>query len=552
MSEPMVGTHEVFNQPPLLADYDLAGSDPILGDALEREGGGWALGQLHDYGRRMASQEVIEWGFRANENKPVLHTHDRFGNRADHVEFHPSWHRLLDLAVAGGLHSLPWERGPGEGGFPARAALTFLSSQIEAGHWCPISMACSAIPTLRLQPEVASFWEPMQMSREYDPSLQPSSKKTGVMLGMGMTEKQGGSDVRSNTTEAEPVNGGGSGGEYVLTGHKWFMSSPMSDAFLVLANAPGGLSCFLLPRFTPDGEVNRIRLQRLKDKLGNWSNASSEAEFEGAWAQMVGEEGRGVRNIIEMVAGTRLDCITGSASLMRQAVTQATHHTVHRSAFGSPLIDKPAMLNVLADLEIETEMAVLLMMRVAGAFDRSTLDEHESQIKRILTPVAKYWVTKRCSEVVREALECLGGNGYVEDSMMPRLYRESPLNAIWEGSGNVIALDVIRVLTREGGAVEALRSELEQGAGFDHRLDHVISSVFDALRSPSHPEFNARRLVEGLAIAAGGFLMSRHGRSEVWEAFAASRLDSNHGYLYGTLPEGVDASSIIEPAIPVA
>jgi putative acyl-CoA dehydrogenase len=543
-------THEVFNQPPELVDYDLAGADPILVGSMEREGGGWAAEQVQSYGRKMASDEMITLGFKANENKPELLTHDRHGNRIDRVEFHNSWHQLLDFAVSEGLHSLPWERGPGEGGYPARVALTFLASQIEAGHWCPISMACSAIPTLRLQPEVASFWEPLQLSRDYDPSFQPAAKKTGVMFGMGMTEKQGGSDVRANTTIAEPLNGGGPGGEYLITGHKWFMSSPMSDAFLILARAPGGLSCFLLPRFTPDGELNRIWLQRLKNKLGNWSNASSEAEFDGAWAQMVGEEGRGVRSIIEMVAGTRLDCIVGSASLMRQAVTQAVHHSVHRSAFGSPLIEKQAMLNVLADLEVETEAAVLMMMRVAGAFDRADLDEHEAGIKRILTPVVKYWVTKRCSEVVREALECLGGNGYVEDSIMPRLYRESPLNAIWEGSGNVMALDVIRVLSREQDAVEALRQELDSASGVDPRLDRAVQSALRAVDTPEDPEYQARRLVEDLAMAVAGALLSEHGRPPVWDAFAMSRLESNHGYLYGTLPTSARVREIVEPAVP--
>ncbi len=548
----MPSTHEVFNQPPDLVDYDLAGADPVLIEAMGREGGGWASEKVQSYGRKMATQEMIALGFKANENKPELHTHDRHGNRIDRVEFHDSWHELLDLAVSEGLHSLPWEKGPGEGGFPARVALTFLASQIEAGHWCPISMASSAIPTLRLQPEVAAFWEPLQLSRDYDPSFQPASKKTGVMFGMGMTEKQGGSDVRSNTTVAEPLNGGGPGGEYLITGHKWFMSSPMSDAFLILARAPGGLSCFLLPRFTPDGDLNRIRLQRLKDKLGNWSNASSEAEFDRAWAQMVGEEGRGVRAIIEMVAGTRLDCIVGSASLMRQAVTQAVHHTVHRSAFGSPLIEKPAMLNVLADLEVEIETAVLMMMRVAGAFDRAELDDHEAGMKRILTPVVKYWVTKRCSEVVREALECLGGNGYVEESIMPRLYRESPLNAIWEGSGNVMALDVIRALTREQEAVGALRRELEAASGGDPRLDGAIESAFQAIDGPEEPEYQARRLVEDLAMAVGGALLAEHGREVVWEAFAMSRLHKDHGYLYGTLPTSVRVREIVEPAIPIA
>ncbi len=548
----MAETHQVLNQPPELDGYDLAGADPVLLHALEREGAGWAAETVTGYGYRMSSRDVIELGFAANENRPVLRTHDRHGHRIDRVDFHPSWHQLLDMAVSEGLHSLPWERGPGEGGFQARVALTFLASQIEAGHWCPISMACSAIPTLRLQSEVAALWEPMQLSRDYDPSFQPAAKKTGVMIGMGMTEKQGGSDVRANTTLAEPLNGGdGPTSEYLITGHKWFLSSPMSDAFLVLANAPGGLSCFLLPRFTPDGGPNRVRLQRLKNKLGNWSNASAEVEFEGAWAQMVGEEGRGVRSIIEMVAGTRLDCIVGSAALMRQAVTQAVHHSVHRRAFGSPLIEKPAMYNVLADLEVETEMAVLLMMRVAGAFDRAEVDDREAKIKRLLTPVAKYWVTKRCSEVVREALECLGGNGYVEESIMPRLYRESPLNAIWEGSGNVIALDVIRVMTREAAAIDALRDEVDRAAGSDARLARAVELAFEAIRAPEFPEYQARRLVEDLALVVGGALLAEHGRPEVWDAFATSRLVRDHGYLFGTLPPSARAQEIVEPAIPI-
>lgn len=545
---PMASTHEVSNQPPPLVDYDLLATDPILGVALEREGAGWSLDLVGEYGRQLASAEVIEWGFQANRNPPELRTHDQYGNRSDVVAFHPSWHSLLDLAWSRGLHSLPWEHQPGEGGFPARAALTFLASQIEAGHLCPISMACSSIPTLRMQPEVASEWEPLQLSRSYDGSFQVASKKTGVMIGMGMTEKQGGSDVRVNTTMAEPVNGGGPAGEYLLTGHKWFMSSPMSDAFLVLAHAPGGLSCFLLPRFLPDGSVNAIRLVRLKDKLGNRSNASSEAEFEGAYAVMVSDEGRGIPAILEMVAGTRLDCTTASAGLMRQALTQAIHHSMHRQAFGARLIDKPLMRNVLADLEVETEAALLLTMRMAGAFDRAYVDEHEASIARILTPVAKYWVTKRCSEVVREALECLGGNGYVEDSPMPRLYRESPLNAIWEGSGNVIALDLVRVLAKHPAAAAALITEMETARGHDPRLDRVLTEVKNSLQSNNDVEFLARSLAERIAVAYSGVLLAQHGSPEVFDAFAASRLAGEWGHLFGTLPSGVDVESVVEPA----
>jgi putative acyl-CoA dehydrogenase len=546
----MGDTHVVLNQTPPLVDYDIASADPVLTKGLTREGAAWSLDSVEAYGRRMSSSEVYEWGFLANRNSPILHTHDRYGHRADQVEFHPAWHSLLDLAVSHGLHSLPWEHEPGDGGYPARAALTFLASQVEAGHFCPISMSTSVIPTLRRQPEVAAEWEPLQLSRVYDSSFQPGSKKAGVLMGMGMTEKQGGSDVRANTTVANPVNGGGPGAEHLLTGHKWFMSAPMSDAFVVLANAPGGLSCFLLPRFTPDGEVNRIHILRLKDKLGNRSNASSEVELDQAWGRMVGDEGRGVATIIEMVAGTRLDCITGSAALMRQAVSQAIHHSAHRHAFGSSLIEKPLMLNVLADLEIETEAAVLLMMRVAGSFDRAPLEEHEALIKRILTPVAKYWVSKRCSEVVREAIECLGGNGYVEDSIMPRLYRESPVNAVWEGSGNVIALDLVRAIAREPGSVDALQKELEAAKGTDRRLDAAIDSALESVRGPLDAEYEARRLVEALALATSGALLARHASREVWEGFAASRLVGDWGNLYGTLQVGIDTRAIIDPAIP--
>jgi putative acyl-CoA dehydrogenase len=546
----MGDTHVVVNQPPPLTDYDIVEAEPILHQALTREGAEWALGQVDTYGRRVASAEVYEWGFHANRNQPVLHTHDRFGNRVDRVDFHPAWHSLLDLAVSHGLHSLPWEREPGEGGYQARAALTFLASQVEAGHFCPISMSTSVVPTLRLQPDVASEWEQLQLSRVYDPSFRPPVDKTGVLMGMGMTEKQGGSDVRANTTRATAIQGGGPGGEYRITGHKWFMSAPMCDAFLVLANAPGGISCFLLPRFTPDGVVNRLHFQRLKDKLGNRSNASSEVEFDDAWARLVGDEGRGVSVIIEMVSGTRLDCIIGSAALMRQAVSQAIHHAAHRIAFGAKLIDKPLMQNVLADLEVETEAATLMMMRIAGAFDRAPFDEHESLLKRILTPAAKFWVTKRCSEVVREAAECLGGNGYVEDSIMPRLYRESPLNAIWEGSGNVIALDLLRAVAKQPGSVEAVEKELEMAKGVDARLDRAIADALGIIGNPSDPEFEARRVAETLALAVGGALVARHARPEVWETFAATRLSGDWGHLFGTLPPGTKARAIIEAAIP--
>jgi putative acyl-CoA dehydrogenase len=421
-----------------------------------------------------------------------------------------------------------------------------MSAQVEAGHGCPISMTSSSLATLHHAPELAAEWEPRLTSRRYDPSFAPAAEKTGALMGMGLTEKQGGSDVRANTTTAE-VDGNGA---YRITGHKWFISAPMCDAFLILAQAAGGLTCFLLPRWTPDGEANGLFLQRLKDKLGNRSNASAEVEFESAWATRVGEEGRGVRTIIEMVNGTRLDCITGSAGLMRQAVMQAAHHVAHRSAFGARLADQPLMQNVVADLEVEAEAATVLMARVAAAFDAASGDEEEMLLQRILTPVAKYWVTKRCSEAVREAMECLGGNGYVEDSIMPRLYRESPVNAIWEGSGNVIALDVVRVMAREPAALDVLRARLDRHRGVDARLDRYLDDTWRMLDSEAGIEYRARSLTARLAIATQAVLAIEELDPVVAEAFLASRVAAEHGALFGTLPPGLDVADLVRAASP--
>ncbi|MGD2042705.1 MAG: acyl-CoA dehydrogenase family protein [Acidimicrobiia bacterium] len=546
----MTSTHEVLNQPPPLEGYNLFVTDPVLDEAVAREGGKEARGDLIEFGERVGTPEFYRWGFNANRFDPELVTHDRFGHRIDTVEFHPSWHALMETAVANGNHSLPWEESPPEGAHVTRAAKTFMTGQVESGHNCPISMTYSVIPALRTTPEVAEEWVPKIVSRTYDPSFRPASEKRGLLMGMGMTEKQGGSDVRSNTTEAVPANGGGTGGEYLITGHKWFTSAPMCDAFLVLAQAPGGLSCFLLPRWTPEGKLNEIRIERLKDKLGNRSNASSELEFAGAHAVMVGEEGRGVPTIIEMVNGTRLDCVIGSVALMRQAVSQAAWHVSHRAAFGSNLIDKPLMQNVIADLELETEAATLMMVRLAGAFDRASADPTEAAMKRIALPIAKYWVTKRTSEVVHEALECLGGNGYVEESIMPRLFRESPLNAIWEGSGNVIALDVLRAAGRSPDSLHMFVAELENGSGMDERVDRAIARAADAISSATDLEFEARRIVEQMALAWAATLLARHGDEDVFEAFAISRLDENHGALYGTLPHGASITDLLERAVP--
>jgi putative acyl-CoA dehydrogenase len=547
----MSGTHEVLNQPPPLEDYNLYLGDPVLDTSVAREGGKDSRDILIDFGAIAGSAEYFQWAAEANRNEPRLLTHDRFGHRVDMVEFHPAWHSLMETAVSNGHHSLPWEDDPPEGAQVTRAALTYMSGQVESGHNCPISMTYSVAPALRTTSEVARVWMPGIVSRRYDPSFQPASAKAGLLMGMGMTEKQGGSDVRANTTMAQPSNGGGPGAEYHITGHKWFTSAPMCDAFLVLAQAPDGLSCFLLPRWTPEGHLNQFRIQRLKDKLGNRSNASSEVEFDRASAVLIGEEGRGVATIIEMVNGTRLDCVIGSVALMRQAVSQAAWHVAHRQAFGSKLIDKPLMQNVIADLEVETEAATLIMTRLAGAFDRSDDDPSEAAMKRIALPIAKYWVTKRTSETVREALECLGGNGYVEESIMPRLYRESPLNAIWEGSGNVIALDVLRAASRSPDSLQMFLVELEEASGIDDRLDIAIAEAYTVIEGARNPELEARRIVEQLATTWAGTLLARHGDEAVFDAYASTRLAGDHGSLFGTLPSGVPVGGLSARAVPV-
>ena len=544
-----MGTHIVTNQPPPLVEYNLYATDPVLGAAVSAQGGGWGAEQLAVFGERAGSAEVFEWGFAANQNEPVLHTHDRFGHRRDEVEYHPAYHALMDTSISHGLHGLHWEPDTPDGGHVVRTALFSLMAQVEAGHGCPISMTSSVIPAMEAQPELAEVWRPRLVSRRYDPSFQPADHKAGATFGMGMTEKQGGSDVRTNTTQAEPCHGGGPGAEYRITGHKWFTSAPMCDGFLILAQAPDGLSCFLLPRFTPDGDRNAVHLLRLKDKVGNRSNASGEVEFDRAAAWMVGDEGRGVRTIIEMVNGTRLDCVSGSVGLMRQAVAQAAWHVAHRSAFGGVLADKPLMQNVLADLEIEVEAATWLMVRLAGAFDRAADDPEEAAFRRLATPVAKYWVTKRCTTVVREAMECLGGNGYVEESILPRLYRESPVNAIWEGSGNVIALDALRAMAKEPATFEAFMAEIEQARGADPVFDQALDSTPDVVRQPE-PERAGRRIVEHLAQVWGAALLHRFGDPAVATAFTRSRPGGDHGDLLGTLPSSASAGDISRRALP--
>ena len=541
------GTHQVSNQATPLAGYNVFDSDRPLLEGLKREGGGWAEERARALGAVCGSADVIALGFEANRNEPVLRTHDRFGNRIDEVEFHPSWHELMQLGVGEGLHAMPW-REPGPGAHVARSALFMLLTQAEAGVGCPLSMTYSAVPALRAQPDVAAEWEPRFTALEYDGASKPADDKPGALCGMAMTEKQGGSDVRANTTRAEPINGGGAGAEYEITGHKWFCSAPMCDAFLVLAQTDSGISCFLLPRWTPDGERNRFHIQRLKDKLGNRSNASSEVEFHGAWAQMIGEEGRGVPTIIEMVNHTRLDCVTGSAAGMRAGVANATHHAGHRSAFGKTLIDQPLMQNVLADLCVEAEAATVSALRLARAYDESAAgDEDAREFRRLANAVLKYWICKRAPNHAVESLECLGGNGYVEESGMPRLFRESPLASIWEGSGNVQCLDVLRAAIRNPASVDAFFAEVGEAGTANPDLESFAAKAREDLGSdPETLETRARRVVEQMALALQGSLLVRFGDEAVADAFCASRLGGNWGQAFGTLPAGVDAKRIIE------
>ncbi|MGK5441458.1 isovaleryl-CoA dehydrogenase [Micromonospora sp. URMC 105] len=537
-------THEVFNQVPPLAGYDAA-DDAALLDGLEREGAGWAAAELHELGRLAGGEQAIEYGRLANEHPPALRTHDRFGHRIDEVEFHPAWHELMRTAVTHGLHAAPWADDR-PGAHVARAA-KFYAWRPDAGHGCPISMTYAAVPALRHDPELAAQYEPLLTATTYDFGLRAPLTKRGLLAGMSMTEKQGGSDVRANTTTARPAPDG----TYRLVGHKWFTSAPMCDVFLTLAQAPGGLTCFLVPRVLPDGTRNPMRLMRLKDKLGNRSNASSEVEYEHAVAWRVGDEGRGVRTIIDMVNLTRLDCVIGAAAGMRQGVITAAHHVTHRQAFGRYLVDQPLMRNVLADLAIESEAATVLMMRLAGATDRSARgDAGETAFKRLALAVGKYWVCKRWPAHAAEALECLGGNGYVEESGMPRLFRESPLNSIWEGSGNVAALDVLRALVREQQVMEAFQAEVNAAAGTDARLDAAVRQVQADLSNGEDLELRARRVVERLALVLQGSLLVRHGHPAVADAFCASRLGGDHGQAYGTLPTGVDFAAIIARATP--
>jgi len=539
-------THDVTNQPPSLDGTNLYRIDLPLQEWSRRFGAGWAEQRIDTYGA-LAGGPLMEAGFLANQNKPVFNSHDRFGHRIDLVEFHPAYHELMRTAVEHGLPSLPWAH-PQSGAHGARASMTYLHSQAEAGTGCPLTMTFACVPALRLQPDLAETWLPKILATEYDPRNVGIAHKAGATIGMAMTEKQGGTDVRANTTRAYPVGAGGPGQAYELVGHKWFCSAPMCDGFLTLAQTDKGLTCFLLPRHRPDDTRNEFYIQRLKNKLGNCSNASSEVEFRGALAWMIGEEGRGVPTIIEMVAMTRFDCMVGSSALMRQALTQASHHCAHRLVGGRGLSEQPLMQNVLADLALESEASLALSMRMGRALDHLD-NEQEAKFARLVTAVGKYWICKRAPAMINEAAECMGGAGYVEDSILPRLYREAPVNSTWEGSGNVQCLDVLRALSKEPGVLEALFVELGDGHGHKHLARH-IEQLKSAFMDTQDIQYRARQLTEDIAVALQAKLLLEAGNASVSDGFIASRLGESSGRVYGTLPRGVNVEAIVARSTP--
>lgn len=542
----MASTHEVFNQVPPLEGHNTA-LDAALLEGLEREGAGWASDEVHSLGRMAGTAEAQHLGRLAERTPPVLRTHDRYGHRVDEVEYTPAYHHLMQTAVAYGLHAAPWADDR-PGAHVARAA-KFMVWNVDAGHGCPISMTYAVVPALRADPGLSAAFEPLLTSTSYDPVLRDPATKAGLIAGMSMTEKQGGSDVRANTTTATVTSGPAAHGTHTLVGHKWFTSAPMSDLFLTLAQTDAGVSCFLVPRVLPGGERNALSLMRLKDKLGNRSNASSEIEYNGAAAWLVGEEGRGVRTIVEMVNMTRLDCVIGTSAGMRTGLRQAMHHARHRAAFGKPLIEQPLMRNVLADLAVESEASTTAMMRLAGANDRAVRgDEAESTLRRIALAVTKYYVCKRGPMHAAEALECLGGNGYVEDSDLPRLYRELPLLSIWEGSGNVAALDALRAMARDPQTLDVFWDEAEHAAGADRRYDEAVARLKKEFTSFEDLEHRARRIVEQMALVFQGAQVLRYSPPAVADAFCASRLDRDWGGAFGTLPTGLDLDAVLTRA----
>ena len=542
-------THEVINVSSELAGYNMYTQDAALREAVQREGAAWAQADLTRFGQLTGSADYLELGALANRYPPELDTHDRFGHRVDLVRFHPAYHTLMKTAIEEGIHASPWT-DPQPGAHVARAAKFYLQAQVEAGHGCPITMTFAAVPSLLTTPALAQQWVPKITASVYDPRNVPDAAKQGLTIGMAMTEKQGGSDVRANTTRAFPVGASGPGEAYELVGHKFFVSAPMCDAFLVLAQAPGGLSCFLLPRWRPDGSKNPLQVLRLKRKMGNVSNASSETELRGALAWMVGEEGRGVRTIIEMVSMTRFDCMIGSSAGQRAAVSQALHHCSLRSAFGTVLNQQPLMQNVLADLVLESEGSLALTMRMARAMDQRATDPHEDQMARLLTAVGKYWICKRTPQHAYEAMECIGGSGVMEDSPFPRLFRESPVNAIWEGSGNVQCLDVLRAMQKTPDVVQAFFQEVARARGGHAQLDRYVADLQRAFTDLSELEYRARDLVGRMALAVQAALLVQHAPSEVSDAFCASRLSGGSHHHYGTLPRGVDCAALMARATP--
>ena len=537
-------THEVFNQTPPLENYNLYETDPALQEAVKREGAAWAEDSIRAHGARCGTTEVIRWGFLANEFKPEFRSHDRTGQRVDLIRFHPAYHHLMQMALENGLHASPWLH-PRPGAHVARAAMYYLQTQVEAGHGCPVTMTFASVPALRHTAIVAANWLPKVLSQAYDPRNISYEQKNAVTIGMGMTEKQGGSDVRANTTRAWPISTSGAGEWYGLVGHKWFLSAPMCDAFLMLAQAPHGLSCFLVPRWKPDSTKNPLQIQRLKNKLGNASNASAEVELRGAVGWLMGEEGRGIQTIIEMVAMTRFDCMIGSSAGQRQAVAQAAHHAAHRKVFGKTLSQQPLMQNVLADLQLELEGSLAMTFRMARALD-SVAEEQERLLLRLGTAIGKYWICKRTPTHAYEAMECLGGNGYCEDFILARLYREAPVNAIWEGSGNIQALDVLRAMLKHPAVLDAWFAELERGAGQMPELDQAIHRLKNELSAKREAEYQARRWIEQLALTWQGSLLVQQGNTAVTEAFVHSRLGGNVMHHYGSLPLGVDTKAIIQ------
>ena len=547
-------THEVVNMPPPIGDQDLWAGDAALREAVAREGAGRATGHLPAFGRLMGSDAVFEKAEQANRHAPELRAFDRHGRRINQVDYHPAYHDLMEIAVANGAPNHAWAH-EGPGAHVANMAIVYLFSQAESGVLCPMAMTYSVMPVLRNNPGgpngSADDWIPRLLSAAYDPRDIPATEKAGALVGMFMTEKQGGSDVRANSTVAEPAGAEtGEGAAYLLSGHKFFCSAPMCDAFLTLAYARGGLSCFLMPRWTPDGNRNNLFIQRLKDKLGNRSNASSEMELQDSWGVMIGPEGRGVRTIMDMVTGNRLYCATNSAALMRQALVQALHHTSHRTAFQKKLIQQPLMRNVLADLALESEAALALAMRVARTFDEAGNGEEAAALFRIGTAVGKYWNCKRAPAHTAEALECLGGPGYIEESPMPRLYREAPLNSIWEGAGNVICLDVLRALHRQPAAAPALLAELEAARGGHGLFDAALDDLKAELADPDNPEIRARRLTERMAVLWQAALLVQYAPGPVADAFCASRLGARWTGSFGTLPAATDFDAILARALP--